>query len=74
MRVELVTDFDAYDFPPGTLSPTRHGFEDGKGTIVWESNALVTPHHRGGRGALPDVGDARDGAREVGREIQHPRP
>ncbi len=42
LRVEIQTDFDAYDFPAGTLSPTRHGFANGKGTIVWESAALVT--------------------------------
>ncbi|PAP75820.1 inner membrane CreD family protein [Rubrivirga marina] len=41
VRVAVTTDFDAIDFPDGTLSPTSKERVDGGWTLVWDHGTLV---------------------------------
>jgi hypothetical protein len=40
-RLAMTTDFDAVDFPPGTLSPTHKRRTDGGWHLVWAYGTLV---------------------------------
>jgi hypothetical protein len=40
-RLTMQTDFGAVDFPPGTLSPTRHAWKNGGWSGTWELGQVV---------------------------------
>jgi len=42
LHIDLTTDFDAIDYPPGTLSPTEKQQTDAGWNLTWEFQRLVT--------------------------------
>lgn len=41
-KLRLTTDFEEVDFPPGTVSPTRHSRAEGRWSGDWEFRSLIS--------------------------------